>query len=213
MTDGQRASYEANWAQYGLDLGGGLLDLEDTFGRRAPLVVEIGFGMGDSLYKMCQSQPENDFIGIEVHSPGVGRLMNSASGFDLKNLRVYLADAKDVLAECIPDASIERIQIYFPDPWHKKKHKKRRLVQPDFISHLTPKIADGGLIHLATDWQDYAEQMLEVMEADPSYSNLSGKGEYSERPAWRPETKFERRGQRLGHGVWDLIYKKHEQAS
>lgn len=208
MTDGQKASYESHWAQYGLDLADGLLDMEKTFGRRAPLVVEIGFGMGDSLYQMCLSKADTDFIGIEVHSPGVGRLMNCASESELDNLRVYLADAKDVLSECIPEGSVDRVQIYFPDPWHKKKHKKRRLVQSEFILQLTPKISSGGRIHLATDWQDYAEQMLAVMEANESYSNVSGEGRYSERPDWRPETKFERRGHRLGHGVWDLIYKK-----
>jgi len=208
MTDGQKASYESHWNQYGLDLSDGLINEEEIFARKAPLVVEIGFGMGDSLYQMCASQVATDFIGIEVHSPGVGRLMNRASESNLRNLKVYLADAKDVLAECIPDGSIDRVQIYFPDPWHKKKHKKRRLIQSEFISRLTPKISNGGLIHLATDWQDYAVQMLEVMEADKSYSNFLGKGQYSERPDWRPETKFERRGHRLGHGVWDLIYKK-----
>ena len=208
MTDAQRASYQNHWPDYGLDLADGPIDLGVVFAQKSPLVVEIGFGMGDSLYQMCVSQPENNFIGIEVHPPSVGRLMNQAADSGLKNLRVYLADAKDVLEECIPDNRISRVQIYFPDPWHKKKHKKRRLVQPEFISHLMPKIASGGILHLATDWQDYAEQMLEVMEAEQAFSNVAGQGRYSERPAWRPETKFERRGHRLGHGVWDLIYKK-----
>jgi len=208
MTDGQRASYESHWSEYGLDLNDGQIVPEEIFGRKAPVVVEIGFGMGDSLYEMCTAQPEIDFIGIEVHSPGVGRLMNKAAESNLSNLKVYLADAKDVLDKCIPCNSIDRIQIYFPDPWHKKKHKKRRLVQPDFISHLIPKLSQGGMLHMATDWQDYAEQMFDVMEADSAFENLSEQGGYSERPVWRPETKFERRGHRLGHGVWDLIYKK-----
>lgn len=213
MTDGQRASYKSHWALYGLDLSDGLIDPKRVFDRDAPLVVEIGFGMGDSLHQMCLAQPDTNFIGIEVHPPGVGRLMNCAAEDDLANLKVYLADAKDVLGECLPDESISRIQIYFPDPWHKKKHKKRRLIQPDFVSHLTPKLQPGGLLHMATDWQDYAEQMLDVMEAKEGYDSVSGKGQYSQRPDWRPETKFERRGHKLGHGVWDLIYKKCESGS
>lgn len=208
MTDGQRASYEQNWSRYGLDLDDGLLDLENIFGKSQNLVIEIGFGMGDSLHDMCISQTEHNFIGIEVHPPGVGRIMNRAAESDLKNLKVYLADAKDVLADCVANESVSRIQIYFPDPWHKRKHHKRRLIESEFIAHLTPKLAPNGLIHMATDWQDYAVQMLSVMEAEDSYVNQAGKGLYSERPEWRPETKFERRGHRLGHGVWDLIYKK-----
>lgn len=208
MTDGQRVSYEKNWAQYGLDLSDGLIDANKVFGRKAPFVVEIGFGMGDSLCQMCASQSNTDFIGIEVHPPGAGRLMSQAAESGLNNIRVYLADAKDVLAECIPDNSIDRIQIYFPDPWHKRKHNKRRLIQPEFLTRLTPKLVGGGILHMATDWQNYAEQMLKVAEADASYANAAGAGQYSPRPNWRPETKFERRGHRLGHGTWDLIYKK-----
>ena len=208
MTDGQRASYEGHWLEYGLDLSAGQTDPGKIFGREAPVVVEIGFGMGDSLYEMCQAQPATNFIGIEVYPPGVGRLMNRAAESNLNNLKVYLADAKDVLDECLPDNSIDRVQIYFPDPWPKKKHRKRRLIQPDFISCLTPRLSQNGLLHMATDWQDYAEQMFDVMKADKAFVNLSEQGGYSERPAWRPETKFERRGHRLGHGIWDLIYKK-----
>ena len=208
MTDGQRAAFANHWSIYGLDLTDGRINASEVFARSAALVVEIGFGMGDSLHQMCLEQPDSNFIGIEVHTPGVGRLMNRAYETDLNNLRVYLADAKDVLAECIPDESVDRIQIYFPDPWHKQKHQKRRLVQPSFIAHITPKLRRGGILHLATDWQHYAEQMLRVMEAENAYQNIQGEGLYSERPAWRPETKFERRANRLGHGVWDLIYKK-----
>jgi tRNA (guanine-N7-)-methyltransferase len=206
MTDAQKASYEKHWQQYGLDLGAGELDDQNVFGRKASRIIEIGFGMGDSLFQMCTRDSESNYIGIEVHPPGVGRLMNQAADAGLENLRVYLADAKDVMAECIADNSVDRIQIYFPDPWHKKKHNKRRLVQPEFIDHLTKKLVKGGHIHLATDWEPYAEQMLEVMEADSHYRNEAGAGQYIERPAWRPETKFERRGQKLGHGVWDLLY-------
>jgi len=208
MTDGQRASYEQHWNQFGLDLEAGKLDLNHLFEKPQPLVVEIGFGMGDSLHDMCRSQTDHNFIGIEVHPPGVGRIMNRAAESELKNLKVYLADAKDVLEDCIEDQSISRIQVYFPDPWHKRKHHKRRLIDSEFISRLTPKLVEGGVLHMATDWKDYAEQMLKVMEAEEAYQNIEGKGQYSPRPEWRPETKFERRGHRLGHGVWDLIYKK-----
>lgn len=210
MTDGQRASYQQHWSQFGLDLDAGALDLETLFTKPQSLVVEIGFGMGDSLHDMCTAQPEHNFIGIEVHPPGVGRIMNRAAESNLSNFKVYLADAKDVLADCIADGSVSRIQIYFPDPWHKRKHHKRRLIESEFISHLTPKLAIGGLLHMATDWQDYAKQMLNVMEAESSYTNTAGAGNYSARPEWRPETKFERRGHRLGHGVWDLIYQKKD---
>lgn len=208
MTDGQKAAYEKHWQLYGLELDAGRLDQQQTFGRESELIVEIGFGMGDSLHNMCVASPEKNFIGIEVHPPGVGRLMNCAADSDVDNLKVFLADAKDVMGECIDDQSIDRVQIYFPDPWHKKKHHKRRLIQPEFIQAIAPKVKTGGLIHLATDWENYAEQMLEVMENESQFKNIEGKAEYSERPQWRPETKFERRGQRLGHGVWDLIYKK-----
>ena len=208
MTDGQKAAYENHWKLYGLELESGRLNQQQVFGRQAELIVEIGFGMGDSLHQMCLASPDKNFIGIEVHPPGVGRLMNCAAESEAKNLKVFLADAKDVMAECIEDESIDRVQIYFPDPWHKKKHHKRRLIQPEFIQAIAPKIKSSGLIHLATDCEHYAEQMLEVMESESDFINVEGKNSYSERPEWRPETKFERRGQRLGHGVWDLIYKK-----
>lgn len=208
MTDAQRASYENHWARYGLDLHKGSITDQELFPKSQPLAIEIGFGMGDSLCEMCVSQPDTNFIGIEVHPPGVGRLMNQAASADLNNLRLYLADAKDVLAECIPDGGVQRFQIYFPDPWHKTKHHKRRLVQSEFIEHLTAKLSEGGVLHMATDWQNYAEQMMDIMESQSAYENIAGTGQFSSRPHWRPETKFERRGQRLGHGVWDLIYRK-----
>lgn len=207
MTDGQKAAFEKHWEVFGLELKQGFLSQENSFGRSSELNVEIGFGMGDSLLQMCLQNPGANYIGIEVHPPGVGRIMNRAAQEDIKNLRVYMADARDVLTECFADQSIDRIQIYFPDPWHKKKHHKRRLIQQEFISVLWPKLKPGGILHLATDWQNYAEYMLEVMESQPQFVNLAGKEQYSPRPEWRPETKFERRGHKLGHGVWDLIYK------
>lgn len=210
ITEGQRYAFERWWPEYGLSLHAGRLDPEKAFGRRAPLVLEIGFGMGDSLLAMAENEPEKDFVGIEVHTPGVGRLVNGAGEQGLANLRVYMADAVDVLDDCIPDESIDRFQLYFPDPWHKKKHHKRRIVQPEFMEKIRRKMAPGGVVHLATDWQNYAEHMLAVMEALPGYANLQSPGEYSPRPDYRPSTKFEQRGQRLGHGVWDLIYRVND---
>lgn len=208
MTEGQRTAFDKYWPIYGLSLQDGPLDADKAFGRSAPRVLEIGFGMGDSLLKMLQHEPEKDFIGIEVHPPGVGRLINNAGKLELTNLRVYLADAIDVLDDCITVESLDRVQIYFPDPWHKKKHNKRRLIQADFVDKLRCHIKPGGVIHLATDWQPYAEHMLEVMEAVDGFENVAGEGNYSPRPDYRPVTKFEQRGERLGHGVWDLLYRK-----
>ena len=208
MTEGQRNAFETSWPFYGLKLDDGQIDAEKIFGRVAPLVVEIGFGMGDSLLEMVSAEPDKDFIGIEVHPPGVGRLINSARLKELPNLRVYLADANDVLNECIPVGSVHRLQLYFPDPWHKKKHNKRRIVQPEFIQLIRQKLELQGIMHMATDWEHYAEQMLEVMEEAPGFKNCVGEQQYSERPEYRPLTKFEKRGERLGHGVWDLLYNK-----
>jgi tRNA (guanine-N7-)-methyltransferase len=208
MTDGQRKAYEKSWATYGLKLADGAIDTDVVFGRTGPKVLEIGFGMGDSLLQMAAAEPETDFIGIEVHPPGVGTIMNTAQEENISNLRVYLADANDVLEECFAAQSINRLQLYFPDPWHKKKHNKRRIVQPQFVQLVREKLRSGGILHMATDWQHYAEQMLETLDAAEGFENIAGLGEYSPRPAYRPMTKFEKRGQRLGHGVWDLIYKK-----
>lgn len=208
MTEGQKAAYDRHWQQYGMDLTDGKIDFDKVFGRSAPRVLEIGFGMGDSLIQMCAEDPAKDFIGIEVHPPGVGRIMNNAASRELENLRLFLADAQDVLNECIEDNSLARVQIYFPDPWHKKKHNKRRLVQSEFIRQVCKKLMLGGVLHLATDWEHYAEQMLEVAEAEVSILNIESDKKFSARPPWRPETKFERRGEKLGHEVWDLLYKK-----
>ncbi|MCK9563261.1 MAG: tRNA (guanosine(46)-N7)-methyltransferase TrmB [Bacteroidales bacterium] len=208
MTEGQRKAFDDHWPDYGLSLFDGMVDWAAVFGRRAPVVLEIGFGMGDSLLAMAQAEPDKDFVGIEVHPPGVGRLINNAGEAGVTNLRVYMADATDVMVDCIPDGSLARIQIYFPDPWHKKKHNKRRIVQPAFVEVLRPKLEMGGVLHLATDWQDYADAMLEVMAAAPGYGNVDDAGGFVSRPAFRPVTKFERRGERLGHGVWDLLFRR-----
>ncbi|RYZ89443.1 MAG: tRNA (guanosine(46)-N7)-methyltransferase TrmB, partial [Moraxellaceae bacterium] len=206
ITSGQKAAFDTWWPTYGLSLYNGTIDPGIIFGRQAPLVLEIGFGMGDSLLEMAKNDPAKDFIGIEVHPPGVGKLINEAGKAGVKNLRVYMADAMDVLEDCIPDASIDRLQLYFPDPWHKKKHNKRRIVQPAFVQKLRPKLKAGGVFHMATDWQPYAEHMLDVMIVAENYANLSVDNGYSSRPDYRPITKFEKRGERLGHGVWDLLF-------
>ncbi len=208
MTEGQKAAFDRFWPKYGLSLQNGRLDQQAAFGRSAPLVLEIGFGMGASLLEMIQAEPDHDFIGIEVHPPGVGRLISEAGKLELDNLRVYLADAIDVLDDCIPDQSLSRAQLYFPDPWHKKKHNKRRIVQPPFVEKIRSKLALGGVFHMATDWEPYAEHMMEVMSAVEGFTNLAGAGNFAERPGFRPVTKFEKRGERLGHGVWDLLFQR-----
>ncbi len=208
MTHGQKKAFEDYWSQYGVSLFDGSLDIPAAFGREAPLVLEIGFGMGGSLLEMATVEPEKDFIGIEVHPPGVGCLINNAGKQGLSNLKVYMADAIDVLEDCVTYGSIDRLQLYFPDPWHKKRHNKRRIVQPAFLDKLLPRLKVGGLIHMATDWEPYAEHMMEVLSADDRIINTAGEGQYSARPAYRPVTKFEQRGERLGHGVWDLIFSK-----
>lgn len=209
MTEGQRNAFDHAWAQYGLSLFNGVINPRQLFGREAPLVVEVGFGMGDSLLAMAKAQPHCDFIGIEVHPPGVGRLLNNAAKNGVTNLRVYMADAIDVLKDCFVDNSIDRFQLYFPDPWHKKKHCKRRIVQPDFIQLLYSKLATGGICHMATDWGPYAEHMMEIMSASEGFSNCNGTNAYAPRPDYRPLTKFEQRGKHLGHKVWDLLFKRH----
>jgi tRNA (guanine-N7-)-methyltransferase len=208
ITVGQKNAFDTWWPVFGLSLFKGNIDPEQVFGRKAPLVLEIGFGMGDSLLEMARNEPDKNFIGIEVHPPGVGRLINVAGQENLTNLRVYMADAMDVLEDCIPDGSISRLQLYFPDPWHKKKHHKRRILQPAFVKKLHPKLAEGGIFHMATDWQAYAEHMLEVMNGMTEFVTEFTKTGYAPRPDYRPVTKFEKRGERLGHGVWDLLFKK-----
>ncbi len=182
------------------------LDAQRTFGRRAPLVVEIGFGMGQATAAIAAARPGDDFLGVEVHEPGVGALLQRIDEQQLTNLRIVRHDAVAVLGSMIAPASLAGVHVYFPDPWPKKRHWKRRLIQPPFVALLASRLAPGGLLHCATDWQPYAEQMLEVLSAEPLLAN-SADG-YAPRPPWRPETKFERRGLALGHGVWDLLFRR-----
>lgn len=206
-TDAQKVAIDQHWDDYVIAYEPRLFTTEELFGNSNPLTVEIGFGMGDSLLEMAAANPQINFLGIEVHKPGVGKLLHGVVEQNLSNVKVFCHDAKEILAHCLPPASIARLLIFFPDPWHKKRHNKRRLVQTDFITQQLPLLADGGRIHLATDWEPYAEHMVEAMEAVEGIENLNGAGQFWQQPD-RPETKFERRGIRLGHGVWDLLYEK-----
>jgi len=236
LTTGQQNAIDQLWATHGIDLGEQQLDLASLFGRDAPVVLEIGFGNGLSLAEMAETHAELNFFGIEVHKPGVGSCLVQAKKRELNNIRVSGDDAVLVLNQQIPDASLERVQIFFPDPWHKKRHHKRRLIQPDFVEHLVAKLKLGGQIHVATDWENYAEHILAVLTANSKLSNtvqdaplvndfrasdgalllnseqwanpeLLTQGS-AEKPDYRPHTKYEARGVRLGHGVWDIVFKK-----
>ncbi len=206
MTQAQKRALAEGLPRWGLPADAGLLDFAAVFGRCAPLTLEIGFGMGHSLAENARQHPERDYLGIEVHPPGVGTLLSLIEAQGLTNIRVMQHDAVAVLDGCIADGTLDAVQLFFPDPWHKTRHHKRRLVQPAFVQLLRRKLAIGGCFHMATDWQPYAEHMLAVMEAAEGFVNATGPGRYAPRPEDRPVTKFERRGERLGHGVWDLVY-------
>ncbi len=182
------------------------LDFAAVFGRDAPTVLEIGFGMGDATAQIAAALPGTNFIGIEVHAPGVGALLKRIGELGLTNLRLVQHDAVEVLESMIPPHSLAGVHVYFPDPWHKKRHHKRRLIQPQWIGRLVTRLAPGGYLHCATDWQPYAEQMLQVLGAEAALVNTAET--YAQRPAWRPQTKFETRGLKLGHGVWDLLFRR-----
>nr|WP_239482237.1 tRNA (guanosine(46)-N7)-methyltransferase TrmB [Pseudomonas insulae] len=206
ITEGQQRAIDEGWPKFGLELADGAQDFDTLFGRQAPRTFEIGFGMGHSTLEMAAAAPEQDFIGVEVHKPGVGALLMGVQQQGLSNLRVYSCDALDVLRQCVADASLDRVLLFFPDPWHKARHHKRRIVQPAFAELIRQKLKIGGVLHMATDWEPYAEHMLEVMNVAPGYRNLAADRRCVERPEERPSTKFERRGERLGHGVWDLKF-------
>jgi tRNA (guanine-N7-)-methyltransferase len=208
LTKGQEQALTTLWETMGLNHENGMIEPATLFANNNPIVLEIGFGMGKSLVEMAKNAPELNFIGIEVHRPGVGACLALAQEQGVTNLKVYEHDAIEVLADCIPDNTLSTVQLFFPDPWHKKKHHKRRIVKPEFIESIRAKLAVGGVFHMATDWENYAEVMLEEMQAAPGFKNLSVDNTYIPRPDSRPLTKFENRGQRLGHGVWDLQFAK-----
>ena len=206
MTEGQQRALDMQWKHFGLSLQAGSVNLEKIFGNTNPVVVEIGFGMGDSLLNMAVENPGYNFIGIEVHLPGVGHLLNEAGKLQITNLRIYCADALDILSKCIPQHALARVQLFFPDPWPKKRHHKRRIVQPAFVELVASRLKQGGIFHLCTDWEPYAEHMLQVLASSDELQNTTTK--FATKPSYRPETKFEKRGIKLGHGVYDLVFSK-----
>ena len=212
LTKGQERALETGWPNYGVDYRQTMLDLSQLFGRSdSKKILEIGFGMGDATAQIAQTLPEVDFLAVEVHTPGVGSLLKLIQEQALTNIRIVQHDAVEVLQNMLPDASLDGVHIFFPDPWHKKRHHKRRLIQAEFIKLLCGKLKTGGYLHVATDWQEYAEWVLEVLCAEPQLKNTAAKENdgYAEKPEYRPLTKFENRGLKLGHGVWDLVFTRN----
>jgi len=208
MTDSQKKGLANFWDAYGLEYTGQISDLNALFGCDAAKNIEIGFGMGENILSLAKNKPEEDFIGIEVHQPAVGNILNKIDELGLKNLKAMNHDAVEVFTHQIADLSLNSVSVFFPDPWHKSNHHKRRLIAPVFAELLASKIAKGGHVYLATDWEHYAKQMLTVFSDNKHFQNLSPTHTYCKRMDFRPVTKFERRGLRLGHGVWDLIFEK-----
>lgn len=206
LTEAQQAAIRQGWPRWGVDFMPTEVDWHQIFGRDAPRFLEIGFGMGGATAEIARAHPQHDYLGIEVHRPGVGNLLKLIEQDGLTNLRLMTHDAVDVVEQMIAADSLDGILIFFPDPWHKARHHKRRLIQPEFVRKLVSRLKPGGTIHCATDWENYAEQMLEVLSAEPALENTVI--DYAPRPAYRPLTKFENRGLKLGHGVWDLIFRR-----
>ncbi len=206
MSEAQRRAYEDALAHWGIAYAPAPLDLAAAFGRNAPTILEIGFGMGRTTAEIAAAHPQNNYLGVEVHTPGVGSLLKEIQTRGLDNIRLIQHDAVEVLMHMLADGTLAGIHIYFPDPWPKKRHHKRRLIQPELVAHLAQKLAPGGYLHCATDWEDYALQMLEVLNAETGLKNTADG--FAPRPQWRPATKFEQRGLKLGHGVWDLLFEK-----
>jgi len=208
LTDGQKRALEELMPRYGVGEGSGVLDLERLFGRARPFVLEIGFGNGDATWRMAQAHPEQNFLGVEVHEPGIGRLLLALEREGVENVRVACADAVEWLSERMGPNSLDAVHIFFPDPWPKKRHHKRRMIQPEFVELLASRMKPGGILHMATDWEPYAEHMLDVMRGSPHFENFSEAGGPGMRPECRPRTKFEQRGERLGHPVIDLLFRR-----
>lgn len=208
ITGAQAEALERLLPHYGLPYSDSSIDLSATFGRQAPTWLEIGFGNGDVLLNVAANHPEVNVIGAEVHQSGIGHALIGIESGDLQNVRLIQHDAMEIMENMLPAQSLDRVMLLFPDPWHKKRHHKRRIVQPDFLDAVAGTLKPGGLLHCATDWADYAEWMIEHIEADERFVNTAGPGAHSPRPDWRPVTRFERRGHRLGHPVADLLYRR-----
>ncbi len=207
ITLGQQEALDKLSGKYTIPYANKLLDPQAVFGRQAPLILEIGFGMGETTERIAVARPEDDFLGVEVFNAGVGAMLKRINESDkLGNVRIIQHDAVEVVRDMLAPGTLSGVHVYFPDPWQKKRHHKRRLIQPTFVSLLASRLAPGGYLHCATDWEDYAVQMLDVLSGEPTLQNTA-EG-YAPRPEWRPQTKFESRGLRLGHGVWDLFFRK-----
>jgi len=206
ISPAQARALDGLWPRYGVPYAEAPLDLERLFGRAAPKILEIGFGMGEATAQIARAHPENDYLGVEVHGPGVGSLLKQAAAGALTNVRVIRHDAMEVVRHLLVPASLDGAHIFFPDPWHKKRHHKRRLIQPTLVALLADRLKPGGYVHVATDWRDYAEHILAAFTAEPKLVNTAT--DYAPRPAYRPRTKFEQRGLRLGHGVWDIVFRR-----
>ena len=206
VSNAQQRCYETLLPRFGIPHSTQRLNLDAPFGRRASRILEIGFGMGESTASIAQMHPETDYLALEVHTPGVGSLLKQIEEKNLKNIRIIQHDAVEVLRDMLEDETLDGAHIFFPDPWHKKRHNKRRLIQAPFVAQLVRKLKPGGYIHVATDWKDYAEQVLRVLSAELLLKNTAA--DYAPRPDYRPLTKFEQRGLRLGHGVWDIVFKR-----
>ncbi len=206
VSSAQARFREEGMPRWGIEYRNQRLDLDAAFGRHAPRILEIGCGMGETTAVIAAAHPQNDYLGIEVHTPGVGSLLKEIALRELTNLRVVQHDAVEVVRDMLPEGALAGIHIYFPDPWPKKRHHKRRLIQPPFVALLASRLAPGGYIHCATDWEEYAQQMLEVLGGEPLLQNTAAA--FAPRPDYRPRTKFEQRGERLGHGSWDVIFRR-----
>ena len=205
-TPSQKRAFEQYWTKYGLDYSGNNINFVDVFNNPSDTVVEIGFGNAEQLLFSATQESTKNFIGIEVHAPGIGRALNGIAQQNLSNVRLYQHDAVEVLRHEIADGSLAEVRIFFPDPWHKKRHHKRRIIQPEFLKLVCSKLKIGGLLHLASDWQEYVEHMWDICDNEPMLLNTEGPRGFVPRPTWRMQTHFETRGQKLGHGVWDLLY-------
>jgi len=211
----QARHHDEGMPKWGIAYAPAPRDLAAIFGRAAPKILEIGCGMGETTATIAAAHPENDYLGIEVHTPGVGSLLKEIATRELANLRVIQHDAVEVVRDMIPEASLSGIHVFFPDPWPKKRHHKRRLIQPPFVALLASRLTPGGYIHCATDWEEYAQQMLDVLSGEPLLENTADAqlGGFAPRPDYRPQTKFETRGLRLGHGVWDVVFRRRPETA